>query len=73
MKLHPRPRPRQEQAEPVLSPTGESVSTPGPSQDPASPLGWFPAKFVEVLDERSKEVRGEARKGALELPPPQAW
>lgn len=31
--------------------------TPGPSQDPASPTGWFPAKFVEVLDERSKEVR----------------
>lgn len=21
------------------------------------PTGWFPAKFVEVLDERSKEVR----------------
>lgn len=28
------------------------------SQGPASPAGWFPAKFVEVLDERSKEVRG---------------
>lgn len=23
----------------------------------AFPTGWFPAKFVEVLDERSKEVR----------------
>lgn len=23
----------------------------------ASPPGWFPAKFVEVLDERSKEVK----------------
>lgn len=34
------------------------MGTPGSSQDPASPTGWFPAKFVEVLDERSKEVRG---------------
>lgn len=33
------------------------MGTPGSSQDPASPTGWFPAKFVEVLDERSKEVR----------------
>ncbi|XP_016060794.1 PREDICTED: small G protein signaling modulator 3 isoform X1 [Miniopterus natalensis] len=37
------------------APWGESVGTPGFSQDPASPTGWFPAKFVEVLDERSKE------------------
>lgn len=26
------------------------------SHKPFVPLGWFPAKFVEVLDERSKEV-----------------
>lgn len=58
MRLRPPPCPRQELAELVLSPMGESVSTLGPSQDPASPPGWFPAKFVEVLDERSKEVRG---------------
>lgn len=36
------------------------MGTPGSSQDPAFPTGWFPAKFVEVLDERSKEVRGGA-------------
>lgn len=27
----------------------------------ASPTGWFPAKFVEVLDERSKEVSAHAK------------
>ncbi|XP_047723786.1 small G protein signaling modulator 3 isoform X2 [Prionailurus viverrinus] len=37
--------------------------------------GWFPAKFVEVLDERSKEVRGRTRYGCPWelLPPPQPW
>nr|XP_023415748.1 small G protein signaling modulator 3 [Loxodonta africana] len=33
--------------------------------------GWFPAKFVEVLDERSKEVRGHADPGGCTcLDPP---
>lgn len=41
----------------------ESVGIPSSSQDPTSPTGWFPAKFVEVLDERSKEVRGSTRRG----------
>ncbi|XP_043737586.1 small G protein signaling modulator 3 isoform X2 [Cervus elaphus] len=35
----------------VLSPVAVAACLPGS----ASPTGWFPAKFVEVLDERSKE------------------
>lgn len=43
----------------VLSPVVGSITAPGRPllTGPASPTGWFPAKFVEVLDERSKEVR----------------
>lgn len=36
----------------------------------ASPTGWFPAKFVEVLDERSKEVSAHARWAGLWGPRP---
>lgn len=68
----------------LLSPSGFSRSRASsacrpaltrPPRGPASPAGWFPAKFVEVLDERSKEVRGRTRYGCPWelLPPPQPW
>lgn len=60
---------------PVAWRRASSAREPTLTRAPASPTGWFPAKFVEVLDERSKEVRGRTRHGCPWelLPPPQPW